>query len=288
MGNFEVDTRVTGDGGRHRGAISEEWRVWGPAGGYIAAIAMRAAAMEAQIKRPASFTTHFLRIGDFREVDLEVTIVHAGRRSESISVVMNQDDRPILQGMLRTAAEGEGLEHNVAKMPDVPDPRGLKTWAEIVPEDDPGPVYPFWNNVEGRINDLEAALAELERERRGLPDPARDPVRLDWYRFVPQSTFDDPFVDAGRMLLLMDILAWPAACQPHPAARFQAPNLDVTSWFHEPGFDSEFLLVDYVAPTAGGGLMNTTGRIWSDKGKLLATGGAQLLCVPIGAGVPPP
>jgi acyl-CoA thioesterase len=200
---------------------------------------------------------------------------------------MTQDGRPILQGMLRTAANGEGLEHNVAQMPQMPEPRGLKTWPEIVPDDHP-PPYPFWYNVEHRISDLQRALEGIEREKQGLDWPTRTPGWREWYRFVPQTTFEDPIVDAARSLLLMDILAWPAASQPHGNSGFQAPNLDVTCWFHAPGHDSEFLLVDYDAPTAAGALMNTTGRIWSEDGRLLATGGAQLLCVRVGAGIPPP
>ena len=135
MGNFDSDTRVTGSSGRYEAKLSEDWRVWGPAGGYVAAIALRAAGMEAQIKRPASFSGHFLRVGDFREVDLEVAPLHAGRRSESIHVVMRQDGRPLFQGILRTAVEAEGLEHNEAEMPVMPEPAGLKTWPEILPLD---------------------------------------------------------------------------------------------------------------------------------------------------------
>jgi acyl-CoA thioesterase II len=290
MGNFDTDTHVTGSAGRYEAKLSEDWRVWGPAGGYVAAIAMRAAGMEAQIKRPASFSGHFLRMGEFREVELEVTPLHAGRRSESIHVVMRQGGRALFQGILRTAVAGEGLEHNEAEMPAMPEPSGLKTWPEILPPDvaERGPPYPFWNNVEARISDPERALDESEREQQGLPHLARSAEWREWYRFVPQATFDDPFVDAGRLLLLMDVLAWPAAAQPHPRSKFQAPNLDVVCWFHEPANGSEFLLADYEAPVARDGLMNARGRVWSEDGRLLAAGGAQLLCVPIGAGVPPP
>ena len=66
------------------------------------------------------------------------------------------------------------------------------------------------------------------------------------------------------------------------------PNLDVTAWFHQPADGSEWLLADYESPIATGALMGATGRIWSRDGRLLASGGAQLLCVPIGAGVPAP
>jgi acyl-CoA thioesterase-2 len=86
----------------------------------------------------------------------------------------------------------------------------------------------------------------------------------------------------------MDLLAWPAASQPHSQEDFQGPNLDVSCWFHEPGHESEFLLVEYACDTAANALMNATGKVWSEDGRLLATGGAQLLCVPVGAGVPPP
>jgi len=75
-------------------------------------------------------------------------------------------------------------------------------------------------------------------------------------------------------------LSWPAACQPHPNAPFQGPNLDVTAWFHRFEPESEWLLSDHEGPVAAGGLMGTTSRVWSRSGRLLASGGAQLLCIP--------
>ncbi len=282
MGDFEVDTRVEGSDGHYTATLSEDWRVWGPNGGYVAAIALRAAGMEAQIKRPASFSGHYLRVGTFDPVDLEVTPVHAGRRAESIHVTMRQDDRTLFHAILRTAAEGPGLEHDVTRMPDVPDPESLKTFPELFPDNDEGPPYPFWNNVENKIIDVDRASEEWPRKK---PYP---PEWLEWYRFIPTATFDDPFVDAGRCLLLMDTMAWPATSQAHPASDFQAPNLDVTCWFHQPGHDSPYLLSDYDSVIAKDALVGAMGRVWSQDGRLLASGGAQLLCVPIGAGVPPP
>jgi hypothetical protein len=38
--------------------------------------------------------------------------------------------------------------------------------------------------------------------------------------------------------------------------------------------------MDHVAPVAEDGLMGTHARIWDEDGRLVATGGAQLLCVP--------
>ncbi len=91
-------------------------------------------------------------------------------------------------------------------------------------------------------------------------------------------------MDAGRLLLLIDTLSWPAASRPHVDSAYLAPNLDVTAWFHRAAPESEWLLADHECPVAEGGLMGTTARIWSREGQLLASGGAQLMCIPAGSG----
>ena len=272
MGDLSVDTALVpadGGDGRYRATLSEDWAIWGPNGGYLAVIALRAAGLEAQVPRPASFAAHFLAVARFEAVDVAVQVVKRGRRSESLRVSIAQDDRPILEALVRTAAEGPGLEHRFGAAPDVAEPETLKSFDELWAGDwDP---YPFWGNLEGR---------PTNPERFDGPPKPRDPRVLDWYRFRPAASFDDPFLEAGRSLLLLDTMSWPAACRPHPESPFQAPNLDVTAWFHEPPAGSEWLLVDYVCPTAGSGLMGTQGQVWSRDGRLLASGGAQLFCVP--------
>jgi acyl-CoA thioesterase-2 len=219
-------------------------------------------------------------MGNFHEVEIEVTTLQQGRRAESFHVVMTQDDRPLLQAIVRTAAEDTLLEHDYSQPPDVPDPEGLRTWPELFPGDD-GPPIPFWNNFEGRIIDLEYELLPF-------PKPKREPVYREWYKFVPQASFDDPFVDAGRSLMLIDTRAWSAAYRPHQSQDHQAPNLDVTCWFHQAAHDSEWLLVDYESPIARDALIGCHGRIWSRDRRLIASGGTQLLCIPAGAGIPNP
>jgi acyl-CoA thioesterase II len=272
MGNFEADTRVDavdGSEGRYRARLSRDWEIWGPNGGYVAAIALRAAGCEARIRRPASFAGHFLSVARFAPVDIRVEPLRRGRRTESFHVLVEQDRTPIVAAIVRTAAEVPGLEHDVARAPEAPGPEGLANTDALRAPDQP--LYPFWQN-------LEARPIWPERFQEGWL--AREPIWREWYRFRPRATFDDPFVDAGRLLLLIDTLSWPAACQVHPEPAFQAPNLDVTAWFHRADPCSEWLFADHECQVAGGGLMGTHGRVWSRRGRLLATGGAQLMCVP--------
>ena len=271
MGDFEVDTRVEVLGqGRYRAELSEDWNIWGPNGGYVAAIALRAAGREARIPRPASFSAHFLSVARFAPVEIRVTALRRGRRSESFRVAIEQEGRSILEAMARTAAEGPGLEHDVARMPDVPDPEELKSSDSL--RDPEWPVYAFWQNLDAR---------PVWPERFSERFVPRDPIFREWYRFRPRATFEDLFLDAGRQLLLIDTLSWPAACQPHPEPDFQAPNLDVSAWFVRSDPAGEWLLADHECPIAESGVMGTTARIWSRDGRLLAQGGAQLLCVPV-------
>jgi acyl-CoA thioesterase-2 len=106
------------------------------------------------------------------------------------------------------------------------------------------------------------------------------PELVEWFRFRPRATFDDPWVDAGRSVVLVDTMSWPAAYRPHRPTEWTAPNLDVMVWFHRPTPDAEWLLVEHASPVGHGGLLGTIGRVWSPRGQLVASGGAQLFCLP--------
>lgn len=265
MGDFDLDTRVSGSAGRYTAELSRDWEIWGPNGGYLASIALRAAGAEAAIPRPASFSGQFLRVARFASVEIEVTALRRGKRSEALRVTVLQEGGPVFEGMLRTAALGAGLAHDAVTAPPVPEP-------EAVPPPDEAGQRVFWNNFDCRW--VQPPPREPEG-REPLP-----PHWLSWHRFRPRSRFEDPFLDAARSLVLIDTLTWPAACLPHPDAAFIAPNLDVTAWFHRSAPESEWLLAEYRSPLAEDGLMGTVGRVYDRAGRLLASGGAQLYCVP--------
>jgi acyl-CoA thioesterase-2 len=266
MGDFERDTRLDGEHGRYTITLSADWNVWGPNGGYLAAIALRAVGAEAAVRRPATFAAHYLSVARFAPVDVEVTALRRGRRSESFRVSMRQGGTHILEALAWTAAERDGLEHDVAAPPAVPDPDELKSTDQLWARN--RPRYAFWDNIEQRPTHF---------DRRDPPEPS-DPAHVAWYRFRPRATFDDPFADAARSLLLIDTMVWPAAWRKHVPEDYYAPNLDVVAWFHRLAPESEWLLCDARAPIGHGGLIGGTAHIYTREGRLVASGGEQLAC----------
>ena len=258
-------TRLEGGDGRYSIRLDEAWEIWGPSGGYLAAIALRAAGEAAEIRRPASFYCHFLGSPSFDEVELTVELLKRGRRSESFAVRMAQGERQVLHALVQTAAEAPGYEHQESEAPQV---TPVEASEPLLRMKDGEPLHPFWSNLSCRRPDWE----EME---------ARAPLTREWVRFEPEPRFDDPFVDAARPLILLDTYGWPAVWQKHRGADYIAPNLDTYVNFHRPTAESEWLLIDHECPVAADGLLGVRGRVWDAGGRLMASGAAQLCCTPL-------
>jgi acyl-CoA thioesterase II len=266
MGDFAVDTAVTGSEGRYRATLSSDWDVWGPVGGYRAAICLRAMGAASRFQRAATFACHFLGTGRFGECDIEVTVLTAGKRAESLRATMLQDGKAILEAWAwLTAPDMRGFEHEMTAMPQVPRAEELKGFQDLA--DNYADWYPFWRHVEGR--------PVVWSEAKGPP------IWHTWMRMLQNSQPHDPFVEAGRAVMWIDLVMWNAALPPHgyPPA-YIAPNLDLTVQFHSGAPEAEWLLCDGHAPIATAGLVGGNGRVWSPDGRLLATGTSQLICRP--------
>ncbi len=264
--DLEQATRLEGHDGRYVAHLSEAWEIWGPNGGYLAAIALRAAGAVALIQRPASFYCHFLSSPAFDAVELSVSVLKRGRRAESFAVEMTQAGKPCLHALVKTAADAPGYSHPHPEGPEVPLPEALKTYEELWPTRR-RPPFSFWNNLERRPVDQSAT------------DEPTAPVLREWARFRPRACFEDPFLDAARALILLDTFGFPAAYQRHRSWEYVAPNLDTSAWFHRSNPGCEWLLIDHECLLADRGLMAVSGRVWDTDGGLLATGSAQLCCV---------
>jgi acyl-CoA thioesterase-2 len=278
MGNLAADTAIERvDEHRYRATLNKDWEIWGPMGGYIASYALRAIGDEAPFPRPASFSCHYLSVAAFQDIDIVVTPLRTSRVAGSYRAEILQGDRRILEATAWSIAEGvEALEHDDAVAPDVAGPDGLKSIAEYFADepDDPGPPFPFWNNFECR---------PLDFRREWPPTEPLDPVWQQWIRFL-EGDYSDPWVDACRALVLVDVQSWPAASRPHMYKQqpIYAPSLDLYVALHR-ATPSEWLLTDGYSAVGDGGLLGWTGRLWDADRKLVASGGGQLLCRPMRA-----
>ncbi len=274
MGDLANDTELTGGDGRYRATVSGEWEIWGPAGGYIAALALRAAGAHCGRARPASITVHFLRTAAFTEVDLEVTTQRDTRTGSSVRVQVTQDGRSVLSAAVWGVDEQPGLTHHTGETPDLDGPDGVPSVEERMASRPDGELarHPFWANLECRplqwIDDWDA---------RTEPD---EPQRDEWYRFRPTAVFEDPWVDACRQLILVDLEAWGATVRGHVGElEFFAPTIEVTARF-APATNAAWLLSRARAPRATGGTVMATAELWTPDGRLVAVGGSTLLCLP--------
>src|SRR5262245_61602504 len=112
-------------------------------GGYVAACALRAVGETVPEFRPAAFSCHYLGVAAFEPVQIRVEPRKVGRTAASHRVELTQGDRPILDAMVWSAGEVEGLEHDETVPPDVPKPTILRNIEELIPED-AQPPFPFW------------------------------------------------------------------------------------------------------------------------------------------------
>lgn len=270
MGDIEEQTAVRSVGdGRYVADVHQDWEIWGPCGGYVAAIALRAAGAESGLSRPASFYCHYLSVATFEPVDLKVTSLRAGRTVHAQRVEMTQHDRPVLDAMVWSVGEVAGLEHEDVVPPDVEGPDGLPSVEERMRgRNEVRPPFAYWSNFEQRPVDWVDTWP---------PPGPLPPTWRTWVRPKPRAAFEDPWVDGARTLIVLDVGSWPAGSRPHSYLEppFVAPSLDLYASFQYPGTSSEWMLLDAHSPVSQGGLLSWTGRVWSDDRRLIASGGGQ-------------
>jgi acyl-CoA thioesterase len=276
MGDLAADTRVTGSIGRYSARLSRDWDIGGPNGGYIAAIALRAAGEHSRFGRPVSIAGHFVGVATFDDVILEVSTSRLTQRAESIRVSMKQGSNLIFEALVWTCAPMDGLEHELALSPATYEPESVPSTVERMAAAGLQPASRFWSNFDERSDTWAAGDEWLERTPE-YPSFAR------WYRFLPTSTFDDLWVDACRSLILIETLGWPAVCNLHIDSGYIAPSIDITCAFHRARIQEPWLYAQATSVSANAGIIGCEGKVWARDGALLAMGTSQLLGRPIPA-----
>lgn len=269
MGALQVDTAVREENGRLYADLSRDWEIWGPNGGYVSAIALRAAGARAPADhRPATLTVQYVGVGAFGPAEALVTPVKQGRSAWLLNVVLQQEGKVFLQAQVWTTNRAGGPVVAEAAYPEAPPPAALKTYEEHIG----APMeHIFWRNFDAK---------PLVFTPQGAPREPRPAALREWYRF---KDFDsrDPFADFGRAVVLLDTMVWPTHHRGRSEAPdYIAPSLDLTVWFHEPACSADWLMFDGAADVAREGLIHGHARIWTEDGRLVASGGSNLLHTP--------
>jgi len=178
MGDLAADTTVTGSIGRYQARLSRDWEIWGPNGGYLASIALRAAGAHSQFGRPVSISGHFLGVATFDDVIVETKTLRLTKRAESIRVSLHQGRFPIFEALVWTCAPMDGLEHELALSPATFEPESVPSTSQRLGEAGIEPIYRFWSNFDERSESWLTHDEWLERT------PAY-PSFERWYRFLP-------------------------------------------------------------------------------------------------------
>jgi acyl-CoA thioesterase len=186
------------------------------------------------------------------------------------AVTLSQAGQPVFLAQLWTSARATPSHPLQPPMPAVPPPAALRDFQAIAAERGFTQIG-FWQNIEGRPVNF-----------RQHGDPAADDThQYRWMRLRDWAATTDPFLDAMRSTLLIDIGVWPGhwhrLVEP---ANYGAPSLDITVHFHDGAPASDWLLSDADSDVSGNGTISGRVRIWSDDGRCVATGSGHCLVVP--------
>jgi acyl-CoA thioesterase len=122
-------------------------------------------------------------------------------------------------------------------MPEVPPVGDVEPWEKYLPGGEP--PFPFWRNFD---------------IRPVSPNPwgwgqARGAEVVELGRLRVRPGLEDPFVDAGRMLVVADAAMFPSATLAHEALfPYIAPSLDLAMSFHAAQAGSDWLLIEARSP----------------------------------------
>lgn len=274
MAGLAHATRIIDVDGAATAEIDPAWSIWGPIGGYVAAIALRGAGRIAPPgHRPVTFSCQFLSRANPAAVQVEAVTIKAGSTA-CHNVTLTQDGRAFLQAQVWTTSKNAGPSRSDLTMPDVPAANTLESFADQMSRLG-RELAGFWTLIDGR---------QVDFRPTGDADP-RGCRTERWLRIIEWHATPDPFLEAARALIGIDAHIWPAHIRGLDALpSYVAPSLDLTVWFHTAAPEAEWQLVEARSEVSGEGLMAGTARLWSSDGVLVASGGSQCLIVPIKPG----
>lgn len=249
---FAAATAITSSGpGRWAGQVAPGWDITGAAnGGYLMALAARAATAAAGRPDPVTVTGHFLAPGRPGPIEVATEVVKAGKRFTTVSATVHDAERPLLRvlGSFSDLEVSSGLERIEAAPPDLPDPEAC---VPIEPTETFPP--PFMGRVDLR---LPPDLASNWGAAEGSP-------RVHgWFRLRDAEPID-------TLALLVAVDAFPPTIFFTDLPVAWVPTLELTAHVRArpaPGW----LRCAFTTRFITGGFLEEDGEIWDSTGRLVA------------------
>jgi acyl-CoA thioesterase len=246
---FDADTALEVSDGGWRAWAPEHWFVArGPNGGYLAAVAARAA--EAATGRPLrSLTLHFVAAPAVGPLDVRATVEREGRSYSAVSIRIEQDGAPMTLALATLGAlPDDGPVWDAAPMPA----------ATPLAETEPIPADQANFPAFMRNYDMRWALGQ----------DGDVPGSGGWIR-----TREPRAVDAPLLAAMTD--AWAPAAFVALGRFVAAPTLDLTVHIRRPlppaGLaPDDHLLARFTSRLSVAGVWEEDGAIWTPSGELLA------------------
>jgi acyl-CoA thioesterase len=271
---FDLATAVRGGPERWSAEVDPGWAVAGrPNGGYLLALATRAAMEAAGQPHPLAVSAHFLSPADPGPAELEVGRLRTGRRLSTTRVTMVQDGQPRLEALVTAGRIDPGAAPGWQRETG---PAGLPPVEECVPAQPelPGGVrVPLLERLDLRV----------------------DPATVGWYTGRPGGRLqmrgwvrfaDGRAPDPLGLLQVVDALA-PASFELGLAS--WAPTVELTVYLR--GLPAPGWLACVVSGQLWqGGWFDEDAEVWDSAGRLVAQSrqfaGARPATPPAGDGRP--
>jgi len=230
-------------------------------GGYLLAIAAKAAAREAERPDPVSVTAHYLRPGKPGPVTIETQMLRSGRRFAVARSTMTADEPVVaVLGTYGTLEPSGHLERLESGPPDMPPPYDC---IPIEPTDTFPP--PFMGQVEIRLDPADTLFAT------GVP--SGKPRVQGWFRLRDNEPID-------TIALLVAVDAFPPTIFNANLPIAWSPTVELTAHVRarpQPGW----LRCAFSTRFISGGFLEEDGEVWDESGTLVAQS-RQLALVPRG------
>ncbi len=240
-------------------------------GGQVLGQALSAASRTVPETRQAhSLHGYFMRPGDSQlPIVYTVECIRDGKSFTTRRVVAVQKGQAIFSMSASFQIKEEGFDHQDT-MPEVPGPDGLESQMEIAKR--------YADKIPSAIRSRILCAKPIEIRQIDPIDPfapdKRVPVRHVWFRAI-NPIGDDMSAHKYLLAYASDFNLLGTALYPHGYTfwdpRIQMASLDHAMWFHREFRMDDWLLYTMESPSVSKALGLSIGRIFTQKGDLVAT-----------------